>query len=45
MTIPKYCQTLVKNNYHNGHPDLISVDTFIDDSVRYSTQGIEALDI
>lgn len=21
--IPKYCRTLVKNRYHNGHPDLI----------------------
>src|ERR1039458_525458 len=22
-TIPKYCKTLVKNTYHNGHPDLV----------------------
>ena len=21
--IPKYCATIVKNAYHNGHPDLI----------------------
>ena len=22
-TIPKYCSTLAKNQYHNGHPDLL----------------------
>ena len=21
--IPKYCKTLAKNTYHNGHPDLV----------------------
>ena len=23
-TIPKYCKTLAKNTYHNGHPDLVA---------------------
>src|SRR5271157_2030898 len=22
-SIPKYCKTILKNQYHNGHPDLI----------------------
>ena len=22
-TIPKYCRSLTKNTYHNGHPDLV----------------------
>ena len=21
--IPKYCKTIIKNRYHNGHPDLV----------------------
>lgn len=41
MTIPKYCSTLAKNNYHNGHPDLIPKGNFPNDSVQHSTVGIE----
>lgn len=41
MSIPKYCSTLVKNQYHNGHPDLIPVNTFLNDAVQYSNQGLE----
>lgn len=40
-TIPKYCGNLVKNRYHNGHPDLIPVNMFINDAVQYSNEGIE----
>lgn len=40
-TIAKYCPTLVKNQYHNGHPDLIPIDTFVNDSVQHSETGIE----
>lgn len=39
--IPKYCGGLVRNNYHNGHPDLIPANTFPGDSVQHSTMGIE----
>jgi hypothetical protein len=39
--IPKYCPTLVKNQYHNGHPDLIPAGHFPRDSVQHSTFGIE----
>lgn len=41
MSIPKYCSSLVKNRYHNGHPDLIPTGLFPNDAVQYSTEGIE----
>jgi hypothetical protein len=40
-TIPKYCPSLVKNRYHNGHPDLIPAGVFLNNAVQYSTEGIE----
>lgn len=40
-TIPKYCPTLVKNRYHNGHPDLIPVGMFANNAVQHSTEGVE----
>lgn len=40
-TIPKYCPTLVKNQYHNGHPDLIPPGRFPDNAVRRGDEGIE----
>jgi hypothetical protein len=40
-SIPKYCATLVKNQYHNGHPDLIPAGRFPEDSVQHSEFGIE----
>ena len=39
--IPKHCPDLVKNQYHNGHPDLIPKGRFPEDSVQHSTEGIE----
>lgn len=41
ISIPKYCSTLVKNQYHNGHPDLIPPGMFPDDAVQHATEGIE----
>ncbi|GAB4504678.1 MAG: hypothetical protein Fur0043_16720 [Anaerolineales bacterium] len=41
VTIPKYCPTLVKNQYHNGHPDLIPIGVFANNAVQHSTEGIE----
>jgi len=41
MSIPKYCSTLVKNLYHNGHPDLIPKGVFPGDAVQYANEGIE----
>ena len=40
-TVPQYCPTLVKNQYHNGHPDLIPVGMFNGNSVQYTQKGIE----
>ena len=39
--ITKYCQTLVKNLYHNGHPDLIPVGRYEGDAVLHGADGIE----
>lgn len=39
--IPKFCDSLVKNKYHNGHPDMIPKDEFPNDSIQYSHIGIE----
>ena len=41
ITVPKYCPTLVKNRFHNGHPDLIPPGVFPDDAVQFSHEGIE----
>ena len=40
-SIPKYCKNIVRNNYHNGHPDLIPANTFPNDSIQYGDHGIE----
>lgn len=39
--IPKHCPGLVRNSYHNGHPDLIPAGAFANDSVQYADRGIE----
>lgn len=39
--IPKYCRTLAKNRYHNGHPDLIPTGRYAGDAVQYGEEGIE----
>jgi len=41
ISIPKYCPGLVKNRYHNGHPDLIPGGMFPNDAVQYAQEGIE----
>jgi len=41
ITLPKYCITLVKNQYHNGHPDLIPAGRYPQNAVQHSTEGIE----
>lgn len=39
--IPKHCPSLVKNLYHNGHPDLIPAGVFPNDAVQHADEGIE----
>jgi hypothetical protein len=42
VTIPKHCRTVVKNNYHNGHPNILPAGIYPSNSVRDGgTQGIE----
>lgn len=41
MTIPRYCSALVKNRFHNGHPDLIPNGIYPDNAVQHATEGIE----
>ncbi len=40
-TISKYCPAVVKNRYHNGHPDLLPKGRYRDDSVQHGRDGIE----
>lgn len=40
-TIPKYCSTVAKNNYHNGHPDLLPKGVYPNDSKQHAKDGIE----
>jgi len=40
-TIPKYCQTLAKNTYYNGHPDLVPKGKFPKNACQHGTEGIE----
>ncbi|MGD0541897.1 MAG: hypothetical protein ABSB33_10300 [Tepidisphaeraceae bacterium] len=40
-SIPKYCRALVKNNYHNGHPDLVPAGNYEKDGCLHGDKGIE----
>ena len=40
-SIPKHCPGLMKNKYHNGHPDLIPTGRFPGDSILHGDAGIE----
>jgi len=39
--ISRQSSTITKNNYHNGHPDLVPVGRFPDNAVQHSTEGVE----
>jgi hypothetical protein len=39
--IPKYCSGLVRNQYHNGHPDLIPAGSCPGDASLRHEEGIE----
>jgi hypothetical protein len=39
--IPKYCPTLAKNTFHNGHPDLLPKGRYPKDALQHGTEGIE----
>lgn len=40
-SIPRHCPTIVKNNYHNGHPDMIPAGMFAKDECQHGVEGIE----
>ncbi|MBI2804540.1 MAG: hypothetical protein HYX68_06100 [Planctomycetes bacterium] len=39
--IPKYSDLLIRNRYHNGHPDLLPKGLYPGDSILHAPQGIE----
>lgn len=39
--IPKHCKTIVRNKYHNGHPDMLPKGLIAGDSILHGTEGIE----
>lgn len=40
--IPKYCKTLAKNRYHNGHPDILPAGKYPNDEAQHAgADGIE----
>lgn len=39
--ISKYCPTLAKNEFHNGHPDLVPRGMYVGNAVQYAHEGIE----
>ncbi|HYH86276.1 MAG TPA: hypothetical protein VEX60_12545 [Pyrinomonadaceae bacterium] len=40
-SIPKHCQTIVKNQHHSGHPDMIPKGRFPNDAVLHADEGVE----
>jgi hypothetical protein len=40
-TIPKHCESMVKNNYHNGHPDLLPIGIYQNNACLHGDKGIE----
>lgn len=40
-TIPKHCTDLVKNAYHNGHPDMLPAGRYHGNKMQHGTEGIE----
>lgn len=41
QSIPKHCPTLSKNQYHNGHPDLLPKGVYPDNAALHAPEGIE----
>src|SRR5260370_7613892 len=41
-SIPKHCKTVVKNRFHNGHPDILPANKYPNDSKQHAgADGIE----
>jgi hypothetical protein len=39
--LPRFCSSLAKNAYHNGHPDLLPKGRFSGDMAQHASEGIE----
>jgi hypothetical protein len=39
--IPKHCQAVVRNKWHNGHPDIIPTAHYPGDAILHGPEGIE----
>lgn len=39
--IPKHCKTIMRNKYHNGHPDMLPTGRYPGDSILHGPEGIE----
>ncbi len=41
-TIPKHCKSVVKNTYHNGHPDILPAAKYANNAAQHAgSDGIE----
>lgn len=40
-TIPKHCPNIVKNQHHNGHPDMLPKGAYPSDAAQHVDEGIE----
>ncbi len=41
VAIPKYCRSVIKNKYHNGHPDMLPKGKYPGDLALHAARGIE----
>lgn len=39
--IPKFCPTVAKNTYHNGHPDIVPKGKYPNNAAQHEPHGIE----
>lgn len=39
--IPKHCKSVVRNKYHNGHPDILPTGQYHEDAIQHGPEGIE----
>jgi len=45
-SLPKHCPSIVKNTYHNGHPDLLPAGKYPGDAAQHvGSDGIEVFQV
>jgi hypothetical protein len=40
-SLPRYCPSLTKNTFHNGHPDLVPTGLYAGNAAQHAEEGIE----